>query len=65
MRKFSTLNTDVSEKVPRNILAMLLTQGFDRTLDHFCNISVFSVETSSHSTKSTCAKAAGYVHPAA
>ncbi len=65
MRKYSTLNTDVSEKVPRNILAMLLTQGFDRTLDHFCNISVFSVETSSHPAKSAGTEAVDCVHPAA
>jgi hypothetical protein len=31
------------DKVTPNILAMLFTQGFDKTLEHFCMISVFSV----------------------
>jgi hypothetical protein len=32
-----------TEKISGNILTLLLTQGFSRTLEYFCTISVFSI----------------------
>lgn len=43
MKRFATGNTDVTEKRLHSIRTMLLTQGFGRTLDYFCTISVFSI----------------------
>jgi hypothetical protein len=32
-----------AENVVYSILALLLTRGFDRTLEHFCTFPVFSI----------------------
>ncbi len=43
MQTMATENTGFPVKIAGNILALLFTCGLDRTLEHFCSISVFSV----------------------
>jgi hypothetical protein len=43
MSRCDTNNAEVTDKAAHNILVMLLTHGFDRTLEYFCTLSAFSV----------------------
>lgn len=43
MQTMATDNTGLTGKIAGNILALLFTRGLDRTLEHFCSFSVFSV----------------------
>lgn len=43
MKLFTPGNAEVADNSLRSIRAMLLTQGFGRTLEYFCTFSVFSI----------------------
>ncbi|ADE12688.1 hypothetical protein [Sideroxydans lithotrophicus] len=43
MKRYATGNTDITGRNLHSIRTMLFTQGFGRTLDYFCTISVFSI----------------------
>jgi hypothetical protein len=44
MKLLALNNADVTEINFQGVLTMLLTCGMIKTLDYFCNISVFSID---------------------
>lgn len=43
MQTMATDNSGFTGKISGNVLVVLITHGLDRTLEHLCMISVFSV----------------------
>jgi hypothetical protein len=44
MKLFASSNSDVTEITFHGVLTMLITCGMIKTLDYFCNISVFTID---------------------